>query len=32
MKFDPRKMKDWQIAESAELNAKSIADLAAEPC
>ncbi|MBU1260228.1 MAG: formate--tetrahydrofolate ligase [Planctomycetes bacterium] len=28
MKFDPRKMKDWQIAEAAELNAKPITRLA----
>ncbi|MCX5632062.1 MAG: formate--tetrahydrofolate ligase [Phycisphaerae bacterium] len=30
MKLDPTKMKDWQIAEAAEANAKSIARLTAE--
>jgi len=30
MKLDPTKMKDWQIAEAAEENMKSLAQLAGD--
>ena len=30
MKLDPRKMEDWQIAEAAEENMKSLDELAAD--